>query len=487
VSEPDAGTPAFSWTCPKCGRRVPSKLPACRCGYESKVRASVAGPRPSLYTDEPKSTISGVWATISTAAVIAASVGAIYWMSHRLNKTAAPPTTAAAAPGQAAAVRPATVIKPMTPSAATPPAIVPASSAPRTPPVLPAPDAQRQASVPTPPSAAAPPRPASETGSLEDVISRALPAVVRVATDVGFGSGFFVAPDTIVTNAHVVGNASSVTITQPDGTTDHGRVDITATELDIAIVHVIGAHANQPVLTMGSGVSARPGQEVIALGTPLGLQNTVTRGIVSAVREVGKVTLVQTDAAINPGNSGGPLLNRSGDVIGITTMSTRSAQGLSFAVAIDHARALLAGKRPSEVIGTPLASLNQAMTGNGGPSQQDVARNQGLQKYEQAIEAIAQRADGLDGSWRSFMSACYQGKIVGSFDRDWYALWEPRAMPGVVPAYCNGSFNEIKQTANQIRDAVSTADETARRAGVYPGTLRDLKRRHRLDYAGWDH
>src|SRR5213596_3868254 len=109
---------------------------------------------------------------------------------------------------------------------------------------------------------------------------------------------------------------------------------------------------------MGSAMRARAGQEVMALGSPLGLQNTVTRGIVSAVRQVGALTLVQTDAAINPGNSGGPLLARNGEVIGITTMSMRSAvaQGLSFAVAIDHAAALLAGKRPTAGSNTPIAN-----------------------------------------------------------------------------------------------------------------------------------
>ncbi len=73
----------------------------------------------------------------------------------------------------------------------------------------------------------------------------------------------------------------------------------------------------------------------------MGLQNTVTRGIVSAVRQVGPVTLVQTDAAVNPGNSGGPVLDREGMVIGIATMAVKAGlgQGLSFAVAIDHATA----------------------------------------------------------------------------------------------------------------------------------------------------
>src|SRR5207244_11629700 len=179
----------------------------------------------------------------------------------------------------------------------------------------------------------------------------------------GYATGFFISPDTILTNVHVVAGNVSVTIRRPDGATQPARVDATAPELDIAVVRVSNPDAAQATLPLGSAMRARAGQEVIALGTPLGLQNTVTRGIVSAVRQVGAVTLVQTDAAINPGNSGGPLLDRSGEVIGIPTKGMRSsvAQGLSFAVAIDHASALLSGRRPAAASNTPIANLNDAM------------------------------------------------------------------------------------------------------------------------------
>src|SRR5262249_57188890 len=125
------------------------------------------------------------------------------------------------------------------------------------------------------------------------------------------------------------------------------------------------------------------------------------RGIVSAVRQVGAVTLVQTDAAINPGNSGGPLLDRSGEVIGITTMGMRSsvAQGLSFAVAIDHASALLAGKRPTAANNTPLANLNDAMKAPRTPSESDGVRMQATRGYEQGLQQISRRAGRLAGHW----------------------------------------------------------------------------------------
>jgi hypothetical protein len=314
-----------------------------------------------------------------------------------------------------------------------------------------------------------------------------MPAVVRVETPTGFGTGFFVTPDTILTNVHVVGGNASVTIRRPDGTTLSARVDITAPELDIAVMHIASPDVRQPTLTMGSGRQARAGQEVIALGTPLGLQNTVTRGIVSAVRDVGAVTLVQTDAAINPGNSGGPLLDRAGLVIGITTMGMRSAvaQGLSFAIAIEHAKGLLAGNR-STATGTPTASLNEAMSGRPARSESESLRDQASKAYEQAIATLARTADVLDSRWLSFKRACYQGRVVGAFDREWFAFWDPRAMQGVVASGCEASFADIRRMGDDIHQAVVGANEAARQADVYPGTRRDLLRRYRLANPGWE-
>jgi hypothetical protein len=323
--------------------------------------------------------------------------------------------------------------------------------------------------------------------SLEDVISSAMPAVVRVETGAGSGSGFFIKPDTILTNVHVVGGNVSVTVRRQDSVTHAARVETTASELDIAVLRISNPDPNQATLRLGSGVRARAGQEVMALGSPLGLQNTVTRGIVSAVREVNGLTLVQTDAAINPGNSGGPLIARTGEVIGIATMGMRSAvaQGLSFAVAIDHAQALLAGQRPVTTRGTPLSSLSQAMSSQSSSSDSDVRRERGGQTYQQAIAALARQADQLDGRWITFKRSCYDGRVVGSFEREWFALWEPRAMPGIVASNCGAIFNDVRRVAEDIRAAVTAAEEAARQADVYPGTRRDVLRTHRLDYSGW--
>jgi S1-C subfamily serine protease len=328
---------------------------------------------------------------------------------------------------------------------------------------------------------------ATSTLSLEDVISRSMPAVVRVEAGGGFGTGFFVAPDTILTNVHVVSGNTTVTIRRPAGATLSAHVEVTAPELDIAVMRVSNPDPNQATLTMGSGMHARAGQEVITLGTPLGLQNTVTRGIVSAVREVGGLTLVQTDAAINPGNSGGPLLDRAGEVIGITSMGMRSAvaQGLSFAIAIEHAQALLAGRRPTPSAATPLTTLSQAMATERGRSDADVNRDRAAKAYEQALAQLAKRADALDSRWNSFIRSCYEGQVVGSFDHQWFALWESRAMQGAVSPGCGPTFTDLRRDASEIRNTIAGLDEAARREDIYPGTRREILRRYRLDYSGW--
>jgi S1-C subfamily serine protease len=470
----DHAVPAFSRVCPECGRRVPSKVPSCRCGCVLDELAETPGvaPAETAGADEhltERRARRGASSLITTLVVAAAaSLTVFLWMRQ------APPA------GAGVAITPTYLpAPPPRPEAATdsPSASKPSFT------ILPNGDDGPPPLVVEKDAAAAPATVALPL-SLEDVVSRAMPALVRVESPEGFGSGFFIAPETIVTNAHVVGSHSSVTIRRTDGRTTPARVETSAPEFDIAIMRIGNPDPHQATLTMGSGVNARAGQEIIALGTPLGLQNTVTRGIVSAVREVGGVTLVQTDAAINPGNSGGPLLDRAGAVIAIATMriGSATAQGLSFGVAIEHVNSLLAGRR-SAGTGTPAASLTQAMSGRQETAASDAIRDEGARTYEQAIAALARTADSLDEYWRNFKSSCYEGRVAGSsFDREWFALWDQRAMQGAVSPGCEQSFANIRGAARNVRTGVLNAQEAARRAGVYPGTIRDVRRRHRLEY-----
>ena len=167
---------------------------------------------------------------------------------------------------------------------------------------------------------------------------------------------------------------------------------------------------------------------------------------------------MQTDAAINPGNSGGPLLDRTGSVIGIATMGMRSAvaQGLSFGVAIEHAQGLLAGVGASAATGTPAASLNQAMSAtqapDGGRQRHAIDEHAQLRTDDRGVRARGPTLSTRD--WRVFKESCYEGRIVGSFDREWFALWDARAMQGAVSQGCGAAFNELKRVADDIRAGV---------------------------------
>jgi S1-C subfamily serine protease len=321
---------------------------------------------------------------------------------------------------------------------------------------------------------------------LEDIVQRAMWAVVRVEAGSITGSGFFVAVDTIVTNAHVVAGAWTVSIRRADGSTTSARVAASSADVDLAVLKVANPQASQAVLPMGSVSRVRSGQEVVALGSPLGvLQNTVTRGIVSAVRSMGGVTLIQTDAAINPGNSGGPLVTRDGEVIAIATMQVEARQGLGFGVAIDHALPLLAGRQTAAPAGgTPLSSLNRTIAEPGEPST-DERREQAAREYERALTQVAKRADAIDREWSRFRSACYQARIPGTFDREWFVLLEPNGLPPLLSAECDSYRSQLAAAAEELRSVMAGCDEAVRRAGVYPGVQRDLRSRFRLEYPGW--
>ncbi|HEY9699833.1 MAG TPA: HhoA/HhoB/HtrA family serine endopeptidase [Trichocoleus sp.] len=158
----------------------------------------------------------------------------------------------------------------------------------------------------------------------------------------GTGSGFIVSTDGhVITNAHVVEGADTVSVTLKDGRSFKGKVVGIDPVTDVAAVKIEAS--SLPTVTLGRSENLTPGEWAIAIGNPLGLDNTVTAGIISATgrssSQVGipdrRVRFIQTDAAINPGNSGGPLLNDRGEVIGINTAIRANAQGLGFAIPIE--------------------------------------------------------------------------------------------------------------------------------------------------------
>nr|WP_237741519.1 HhoA/HhoB/HtrA family serine endopeptidase [Anabaena sp. PCC 7108] len=164
----------------------------------------------------------------------------------------------------------------------------------------------------------------------------------RKRVERGSGSGFIInSSGQILTNAHVVDGTDRVTVTLKDGRTFNGNVLGEDPVTDVAMIQIDAN--NLPTLALGNSDILQPGEPVIAIGNPLGLNNTVTSGIISATgrsgSEIGvsdkRVDYLQTDAAINPGNSGGPLLNARGEVIGMNTAIIQGAQGLGFAIPIN--------------------------------------------------------------------------------------------------------------------------------------------------------
>ncbi len=203
----------------------------------------------------------------------------------------------------------------------------------------------------------------------EGVLPEDLPQGGRRQVEQGTGSGFIINGNgQIITNAHVVQGADKVTVTLKDGRVLQGKVMGLDPVTDVAVVKIEGDKL--PSVTLGDSEKIKAGEWAIAIGNPLGLDNTVTAGIVSATgrssSQVGdgskRVNYIQTDAAINPGNSGGPLLNASGQVIGMNTAILRNAQGLGFAIPINQVQKISAqlvakGKVEHPFLGVQMLSL----------------------------------------------------------------------------------------------------------------------------------
>ncbi|HEY9800610.1 MAG TPA: HhoA/HhoB/HtrA family serine endopeptidase [Leptolyngbyaceae cyanobacterium] len=195
----------------------------------------------------------------------------------------------------------------------------------------------------------------------------------RQRVERGSGSGFVInSSGQILTNAHVVDGADVVTVTLKDGRSFDGKVLGEDPVTDVAVIKIEAN--NLQTVPLGNSEALQPGEAVIAIGNPLGLNNTVTSGIISATgrssSDIGasdkRVDYLQTDAAINPGNSGGPLLNARGQVIGMNTAIIRGAQGLGFAIPINTvqkiAQELISqGKVDHPYLGVQMATLTPAV------------------------------------------------------------------------------------------------------------------------------
>lgn len=205
--------------------------------------------------------------------------------------------------------------------------------------------------------AAVAPRPVAAHRALTvaDIAASATPAIVTIRTAQSLGTGFVVRSDGwIATNLHVLVGGARVRVTLRDQRVlDVVEILAASPDYDLALVRVEAR--GLPTLAMGDSDAMRPGDPVVAIGNPLGLEDTVSNGLVSARRKIGGLEVLQVSAPIAPGSSGGPLFNERGEVVGVATALLQGGQNLNFGVPIRYLTPMM--KQPAPISLSEFAAL----------------------------------------------------------------------------------------------------------------------------------
>ncbi len=269
-----------------------------------------------------------------------------------------------------------------------------------------------------------------EGSTLPDMLEQASPAVVGISTETlqlgafpsenqvvqGVGTGVLVTQDGyILTNQHVASqDADKLTVVFYDGTQVEGTTLWSDASLDLAVVKIEGS--GYPTLPMGDSNGLRVGDNVVAIGTPLGLmfQHTVTAGIVSAKNRTLAVEtslggqtlmedLIQTDASINPGNSGGPLVNMQGEIVGINTLKVDTAEGIGFAIPIEVARPIVERFASGDTFETPYVGFLAY--------DKEIATFYGLDRLETGVYVV-----NVDSNGPAYQAGIRSGDVITAVD-----------------------------------------------------------------------
>ena len=426
-----------SWTCPQCGRIVPRRVADCRCGYHQEapaVAAAPPAPAPAPASAQKNNTIIIAAAFVAVAIIAAAGLVSVSWLKAQPAASAPVAATATPAPAPVAAE--------------------------------PLPDLAAFLKVSDKEPA---------TASIEELVTQSLPAVVKVETEDGSGSAFFVSKDLLLSNAHVVRDAKTVIIRLKNGITRPATVERVNAVVDLAVLKAQIVDHDQIFLQLGTPSDVNIGNEVIAIGSPLGLQNTVTRGIVSSTRDIvdpymnTRVQLLQTDAAINPGNSGGPLIDRRGRVIGVNTLKLGGrAEAIGFAVSIHYARSLLG----------PEFKLK---------TDEQQKRESALRSYDYSVRRLAIFADNYEARWKDFRSTCFAGeKPEDPPVHEWFVLaGGDQSLVKILPM-CTSWKPVFYSISKEVRDALGEYAKKAAEAGVEAEKMLAIRRQYNMVYPDWE-
>lgn len=268
----------------------------------------------------------------------------------------------------------------------------------------------------------------------------------------GVGSGFIVSQDGyVLTNAHVVEDASEVYVKLTDKREFKAKVIGSDRRTDVAVLKIEGSRL--PKIAIGDSDKIKAGEWVIAIGSPFNLDNTVTSGIISSkARDTGDyLPLIQTDVAVNPGNSGGPLINMRGEVIGINSqIYSRSGgyMGISFAIPIDEAMRVVEQLKSSGVVSRGRMGVEI------GDLSKEVAENLGLSKAQGALVARVEASGPAD------KAGIQEGDVILKFNGN--AIEKRSDLPRMVGATKPGSKAVVsvwrKGSAKDITMTVGEAD-----------------------------
>ncbi len=293
--------------------------------------------------------------------------------------------------------------------------------------------------TPTPPP---PPTLVPGPASLADAVTRVTPSVVRVETSTGSGSGVIVdAGGAVLTAAHVIEGASSIVVVLPNGNRTSATIRARDVDGDVALLGIPAV--NLRPASIASSQTLRAGDEIAAIGAPLGLDRTVTKGVVSAIRVLPDgMRLIQTDAAINPGNSGGPVINMRGEVVGVSSFKVVKAevQGLGFAIAADSALARLGSAtlaEPAPVTTPPAPVRTQpviAPMSVTGTYTGDISGVQAGRGFTMSVTfTVVQQGDRVSATWTTSggTSGTATGRLNGTEILDFLAT-QMSPCPGVL-------------------------------------------------------